>query len=86
MPGKPGRFLISSSDGAAKRNLKCPFPEHQARKIVATISQILIDNSIQPVNFPVELLLNGDHLRMSMLDFPAGHVRADLAGMRLTCK
>ena len=61
VPGEPGRLLLARLDGARQRDLKRPLPERQPREIVPAIGQVIIDQPVEPVYFPVQLLLHGNH-------------------------
>src|SRR2546429_5376866 len=61
MTSEPGRLLLAIINSPCQQDLKRPLPKRQPRKIITVIGQILIYQTVEPVDFPVQLLLHSDH-------------------------
>ena len=61
VPLEPRRLLLASLRLASQHDLEGPLPERQRRQVIAVVRQVLVDQAVEPIDLPVQLLLQRDH-------------------------
>src|SRR5690606_93806 len=72
VPLEPGRLLGSCLDRARERDLEGPLPERDLINGVALVGEVLLQQPVEPVDLPVQLLLRENHPPTQRLPLLAG--------------
>lgn len=67
VPGEPRRRLVTGRDPSGQHDFEGSLTERQHRQLVAGICQVVVDQAVEPVDVPVELVLLGHQLRAESL-------------------